>query len=263
MPNSVQQSVDLMKQSGDLGFVEFTTGLLDGVYETVVGHQISQLKEYSELVAQTSGSVEDFVLNTSGLDVADASTATSNGNEAVLETYLIEVLGFGENVNSIDVTPALIQHFSPQVSFANADTVSRSDLKAEVFNKLKSEGRQQYELLLEIIRIGYARLDTTKGFVETSLDFKVTASDSSHSDSRATDIKRSSWYANASAGASFKKWGFKVNGGYAASRLRVNTTSSSQASAIDTDIRMTGRVRVEFATSTFDATMAKIANTDA
>lgn len=120
---------------------------------------------------------------------------------------------------------------------------------------------QQYNLLTELVRIGFARLDTTGGFVETSLDFLVRGWDSAQIDSRTTAIRTADWYANGTVGGAFKKWGFRANGGYSQSNLSVSTTSQSVQSGLTTKINMTGRVRVEFATTTFDTSMAKIRST--
>ncbi len=266
MPDETQRAIDAAKKLNDLGFVEFTTGLLDGVYETIVQHQIDQLRSFSELVAQVSGTVEDFVLNTSGLDVADPNGATAPQNASILNSYIDEVLGIDSSGASADVTPQLATHFAAdaangQLTVAEpANSITLDALRALVFEKIKADAKQHYNLLLEIIRIGYARLDTTGGFVETGLDFRVSSNETYLDQSSATDIRANRWYVNGSVGASFKKWGFRVNGGYSSDRLRVNLTSSSKASSISTDIRMTGRVRVEFATSTFDTSMAKIRN---
>ena len=107
-------------------------------------------------------------------------------------------------------------------------------------------------MLKQLVALGFARVDTTKGFVETGLTFTVNAIDLESAQSRSTDIRSSSWHVNASVRGGFKKWGFSVNGGYSASRLRVKTVSQNQLSSTSLNATMMGRVRVEFATTSFD-----------
>ena len=262
--SSAQQSVDLAARVQEIGFTDFTISLLDGVYDTLVSNQIEQLKAYSELVQQVSGTVEEFVLNVSGLDVAGTSGITTGQNGAVLESYIADVLALDASASSHQVTPTILTHFAPAplmegtTELSADDTISKNALKEAVFSKIKSDMSQQYDLLTELVRIGYARLDTTGGFVETGLDFRVRGWDAAQVARRSTAIRTSDWYVNGSVGASFKKWGFRVNGGYSASNLSVSTTSQSAQTAVSTDINLSGRVRVEFATATFDTSMARV-----
>lgn len=84
---------------------------------------MDQLKTYSELVAQISGSVEDFVLNVSGVDVA--GTSTSPQNASALESYISQVLSL-DGAGPYPVSANLIGHFSPTpLTYADQGTTGQ------------------------------------------------------------------------------------------------------------------------------------------
>lgn len=265
--------LDLLKGAQDLGFVEFTKGLVSGVYDVVVDSQMEQLKAYAELLKQVSQTVEEYQLNVSGLDTTGSNPVTDNKD--LLEDYIEEVLelgppaGTGPYSADDDQFDKLVSHFGAQEMEgreANDVTAPKKDgdpyeikqkyLKELVYDKIDSGTNEQYELLKQMVALGFARVDTTKGFVETGLTFNVTALDRESSYARDTDVKASSWYARGSARLGLKKFGLSVNGGYSASRLRVKTISDSKLSSTNLDATMMGRVRVEFATTSFNSVVS-------
>lgn len=261
---SIGTGIGAFSKLNELGFVEFTTGLIEGVYDTIVESQIKQLKSYSDLVTSISGSVENFALNTSGLNIGDTLTsAQQSSNDAIIKSFLAATFpnsfgtttDDGTQLHALDVSAAS-SLLAPTTPFTTGTVIQT--IKKPAFDHLKGKITHQYDLLVELVRIGFARVDTTGGFVETNLDFRIRAAELDEVKSSQTDIRANSWYVNGKVGATFMKWGFQVNGGYASNRLRVSTTNSVQHSSVDMDARATGKVRVEFATTTFDTTMAKI-----
>lgn len=262
-----QNAVELLKQAQNLGFVDFTTSLVRGVFDVVVQSQIDQLKAFSELVSQVSKTIAEYQQEVTGIDFA--KPASDNAVSPKLENYIKEVLNF-------DLTTAtsgkfsldeqeyklLENHFGDQldddpskitlpVGTADGD-IDVGYLKGLVYDKLKGESRQQYDLLVQVLRLGFARLDVTAGHVQTGMRLSVTGLDEDTSTSYATDTRASGWHAGGYVRGVFKKIGFGVSGGYTASRLRVNVSSDRSISRTTAEGSMTGEVRIDFATSFFE-----------
>jgi len=263
---TIERGIDAFKNLNDLGFVEFATGLVSGVYDTVVSGQLEQLQAYSELVSAVSGSVEEFVLNTTGLNTSAGAT----GNSAAIDDYIVDVLGLDLADAPFDTATGagddlyelFVDQFGAAAMAAHpqgaSSKISLAELQSLVFDKLVADANQQYNLLTEIIRIGYARLDADSVEVKAALDFNISASETDVRNSYKTKVKSVQRTRNKDVGLSLKFLKFQSNRGYARNRLKVKTVSKSAASSINMSAQATGYVRVQFSTTTFDTEMAQV-----
>ncbi len=104
---SLESTMSLTTQVSKIGFVEFTTDLVKNVYNVIVQASMDQLKSFSELVKDVSGSVGDYQRKL-GLGGSDSPAATGNESlKANCEKYATEVLGLtGIPTSSTDLTIA-------------------------------------------------------------------------------------------------------------------------------------------------------------
>jgi hypothetical protein len=78
-----QSGIEVAKKVQDLGFAEFTKGLIDGTFDAVVGATIKQIEAYSKLLQQTTQSLNDFY--TVYKDTFDAAAQESGGTRTALQ----------------------------------------------------------------------------------------------------------------------------------------------------------------------------------
>jgi hypothetical protein len=265
--------MELLKQAQELGFVDFTKSLVSGVFDVVVQSQIDQLKAFAELVSQVSQSLAQYQQDVTGIDFTGAN-AFSNASPK-LEDYIKNVLKFNlpappASVYSLDMDefkllenhlgeaalhpPAPTPPQTPSVvppTAGGSGSIEVAYLKQAVFNKLKAETAEQYNLLVEMMKLGFARIDVTDGHVETKMNMHVTGLDQETAASYAADTQGNDWHAGGYVRGVFKKIGFGASGRYTSSRLRVNVSNTQSISRTTLDATMSGEVRIAFATSSF------------
>ena len=95
------QGLALIKEAQNLGFVEFTKGLVSGVFDVVVESQMEQLQSYADLLKQVSGTVEEYQLNVSGITSSGADrTVNITDNKERLNDYITTVLLLDSGTNA-------------------------------------------------------------------------------------------------------------------------------------------------------------------
>lgn len=264
--------VELLKQAQELGFVDFTKSLVSGVFDVVVQSQIDQLKAFAELVSQVSQSLAQYQKEVTGIDftgtVANASTKLEDYIKNVLKfnlpaspatSYTLDMGEFKllENHLGADVLnpppPTGTNTTAPVVppSAGSSGSIKIDYLKESVFNKLKAETTEQYNLLVEMMKLGFARIDVTAGHVATKMNMHVTGLDQEMAASYAADTQGNDWHAGGYVRGVFKKIGFGASGRYTSSRLRVNVSNTQSISRTNLDATMSGEVHIAFATSSF------------
>ena len=58
--DTAERAIGVAKQVQDLGFVEFTAGLINGTFDAIIGATIKQMKAYAELVADLAKTLSQF-----------------------------------------------------------------------------------------------------------------------------------------------------------------------------------------------------------
>src|SRR4028119_2179275 len=58
--SNAERAISVAKQVQDLGFVEFTAGLINGTFDAIIGATIKQMQAYAELVADLAKTLSQF-----------------------------------------------------------------------------------------------------------------------------------------------------------------------------------------------------------
>lgn len=262
-----QNAVELLKQAQNVGFVDFTKALVEGVFNTVLQTYADQAKTFGQLVDQVSKSVAAYQLEVSGIDFT--KPATDSAVVPKLESYIAEVLKFDtsdaaggkypideaefkllENHFGNALTTSDLSKLQPPVGTTNGE-IAITYLNEKVYNKIKAETVQQYDLLIQILEMGPQFVGINAGFVETEMRLNIAGHDEATSFSYAADTRASNWHAGGHVKGMFKKIGFGVSGGYTSNRMNVNFRNDQTISRTAVDGTMAGKVRIEFLTSTF------------
>jgi hypothetical protein len=205
-------------------FVDFTSTLIRGVFDTLVDVTREQLKTYVDMVSALSGGPDQFILQTLG-NVDDA--ALKYLNQVVLPTYTTHnvtanpasLVTTGTSVNV--ATPQLAVTLKPLQmqplldSFKGVDidgngtpntlavtlggtpvgttnTVTLGDLYAFTKAFLVRAGHRSFDELQALLRMGLARVVPNEGFIETALTFAINTNTTSEQSSSQTTTDVSS-----------------------------------------------------------------------
>jgi hypothetical protein len=268
------RGISVAKQVQDLGFVEFTAGLINGTFDAIIGATIKQMEAYAKLVADLAktltefqaANVSDAQINahlsdrypdgTGGTSIrkgytfentTDAATGvitTADTRKKAVENALIaETAGLGEGKK---LTGTLLSSTVTESQVTTIRTAISLMLASNMMDHLRAMARE-----------GMARIVITEGFLNTKLTFKVETTE--------THIKQEAQYRSNSFSASVsgyyagKKWG--VSGGVGYSRINVSTVNETTYDNTTMSAEMIGEVNLKFKTETFAPFEAPIVTT--
>jgi hypothetical protein len=166
-----------------INFVDFVSGLIDGVFNSIVTSSIEQMEAYSKMVADVSKSLSQF---------RDENTTEDDGKDALVEQFP-DVFDIGLDSFSGSPTPKLmlrdgvdqdtaLTKISGQLgSYAdgNIDSIDVSDPEAEA--KLIKAARShvataRQQLLATMVMMGLNRVVVTNGKISAKILYDFSAS---------------------------------------------------------------------------------------
>ena len=264
---SMSASAEIASQYGDT-FVDFTTGLVDGVVQTLVTSSIDQMSAYADLVSSISDGLQAFQETSTGLDLS-SSPGSETHNDSVLDSYIANVLGVDTTADPVNLSTDLTfmpnqesvsSHFAGILvndeSFTDVYTtdpngnitITLAKLRDFAKAKLLSGIENTYNMLLTLVREGWSKVLADKWSIETDLVFSFSASDRSSAYANTYSKKSKDWYAGGSlkTGKKINKWvNVSAWGGASGSSLSVARTSASSSSQVDASALMKGHVRID------------------
>lgn len=187
---------EFMKQ---VNFVDFVSGLIDGVFNSIITSNIQQMEAYSKMVADVSQSLNQF---------RDNNTTPNDGKDALVDNFPdvfdigIDDFGGGkepvvklrEGVDQDAVLPR-IQQALGQHSDKPIESIDVSD--PEVANTLILASRQQIatsrqQLLATMVLMGLSRIVVTNGKIQAKIkyDFNATSQRDLSRTAKAMDFAR-------------------------------------------------------------------------
>ena len=262
--STADRGISVAKRVQDLGFVEFTAGLINGTFDAIIGATIKQMEAYAKLVADLAktltefeaANVSDAQINAhlsdrypdgkggtsitqgytfkSTTDAATGVTTTADTRKKAVEDALIaETAGLGEGKK---LTGPLLSLTVTALEVTKIRTAISLMLASNMMDHLRAMARE-----------GMARIVITEGFLNTKLTFKV--------DTTEAHIKQEAQYRSNSFSTSVsgyyagKKWG--VSGGVGYSRINVSTVNETSYDNTSMTAQMIGEVNLKFKTETF------------
>ncbi|WP_437954727.1 hypothetical protein WME76_24500 [Sorangium sp. So ce119] len=208
-------------------FVDFTTNLVEDVFNALTNSSIDQLEAYGELVAKVSGTLADYQARTVGdLDAAAAGYI----NDVVLASFspanttppkvLYEGGTLSQNPTGTSLTfdvdhasaikslfvniyaprgasgaDILIDHLIDEYIDAQANTttivLNTSDVHSFAKEKIRRDVKTSYDTLVTILKLGMQKLVVTGGQISTKLTFHVESQESDELSSTVTQVDAS------------------------------------------------------------------------
>jgi len=272
--DTAARGIDVAKQVQNLGFVEFTAGLINGTFDAIIGATIKQMKAYAELVADLAKTLAQF--QAENISDAQVNAHLSNrypdgqGGTSVRSNYTFQataadpangVTGSTASQNLQAVVEALISETAvlkaPAVpltrttlGIALADTpitfspAQIGQIRLAIGQTLASN---MLDHLRAMAREGMARIVITDGSIRTKLTFKVTSTE--------VQATQKSKYDSQSFGANIRGsagWGWgRVSASASYSNFSVNTVNESSFDSLTMSTEMIGEVNIKFKTETF------------
>lgn len=271
--NAGDRAVGAVSQLSKIGFVEFTTGLVTNVYETIVHASLDQLKAYGDLVATVADTLAKYQ--------DDAIGDTDGKRQRTVDSYVRDVLRIplaDPAPDPVALTPEqkalLSKEFAGQTiddgeqeqpidHYLQGSSIALSPLRQFVLDKLRANTKHSYDLIKTMLQLGMQKVVVTDGDIETKLTFHVDAADSTDKNQATTDSRRTGWGVGGSltgqlgGGVAGKLVGSflggTVGGGYTNSKINVTVVNERSAAATNVNIDVIGHVNIRFRTDTFPA----------
>ena len=266
--DGVGAGVGALKEVQNLGFVDFTTGLITSTFDAIIAATIKQMDAYAELVADLAKSLSQFQAE----NVSDAHINArladrypdGNGGTVVRTDFDFSQENRGGNAKFQEVVEALIaetqvirepaERLSRAATSLNIPATNTTIVKFESahITKIRTAlGRALATSMLDHLRAmareGLARIVITDGKILSKLTFRVGATDQQsvqkskyHSDSLNVGVR----------GMAGWGWGaISISAGY--NQLNVNTVNESSFSNVSMNAEIIGQVEINFRTETF------------
>jgi hypothetical protein len=255
-----------MTQVNDIGFTEFTSGLVSSTFETLTSVALTQLKAYSELVASTSKTLAEYKKDTFGTDPEGSDAGAEKVRNDWIQENLVDTgLLKPDDADLSNATPFTADaEDAPQLAQIFGDIkvgaddfvkalgsaphkVTSETLHDFVGQKLAQTTQTEQDLLITILKIGMQKLVVTDGRIRTKLTFKVSATESRAEAGTSVSSKSQ----NFSAGLAFRKKALGASASYGRTQYTVNVVNESSYGVINVNAEIIGEVEIRFRTETF------------
>ncbi|AKI98974.1 hypothetical protein ATI61_106353 [Archangium gephyra] len=267
---AIERGTNAIKQVKELGFVEFTAGLINGTFDAIVGATIKQMEAYADMVARLAKTLTDFQAD--HISPADITKHLADtypdgvGGTSVRHTYEFVLTAANDELdipertareNLILVGEALakeVKSVSPDFTFDPTKHIQagkESFTEAWVTDARAAVGRLLAKSMIEHLRAmareGMARIVVTDGELLSRLTFKVNATEREIASASRYDAYSSEW----SAGAGYKGKRFRASFGYSSSNMHVSTVDESTFDDTTMTAEIIGQVKINFRTESF------------
>lgn len=257
------KGMDVASRVQDLGFVEFTAGLINGTFDAIIGATLKQMEAYAKLVGDLAQTLNEFQTanvsdaqidaylssrypdGTGGTSIRKAydfedTTDTSTGVvttaatkiKTITDTLILETSSLGNG----KLTGILLSDPVAEAEVTKIRTAISLLLASNMMSQLRAMARE-----------GMARIVITEGSITSRLTFKVETTD--------IDIRQASQYRASNISASVsgyysgKKWG--VSGAVGYSKINVSAVNETNFDKTTMTAEMFATVDLKFKTETF------------
>jgi len=247
MANGAGRAVSQATRLQEIGFAEFTSTLVNDVFEALIAAHLRQTQAYIDLVKAAAVGLRDFIAQTQGA-IGPQEVA------AFLDRFTLQV---GQPVGDPNALNDALELPAEAGEAQNNRVATAANLTATTKQRIEEAAARRlaanrFELLQETVRQGAMRLVVDNGVVETRLTF-TTFGQSSRT--RSTSERQVA--AEGGAGAVGGAFGFFAGVGGAAlggsrvgadARLTVSTANRSDRDVTGSRVQIFGRVEIRFKT---------------
>lgn len=245
----------------DVDFPKFVSGLIEGVFTSIVNSSIKQMHEFGKYLQMVAMTVKDFASENVPMNEARDNLAAKYPNA-------LQTQGQGPNKRlkaKPGASESAMPNFKELFGLDNADPDDEdSELQIVQAHQL-TMARQRQQMLATMVLMGINRIVVTDGEIKASVEFSVTSHEAASreltgtTEDKQTHVDQASEHAYAyEYDRSF--WGTDGSGsGSGRSRSATNVRVASATSGLteksdaymDSKAKLTGFVHVKFKSETF------------
>ena len=227
-------------------FPRFVSGLIEGVYTSIVNSSIKQMQEYGKLLEGVVKSAEEFAQDHISVDTARSYVASTFPQAVEMEQ------GDGGQRLKLkdDVEDKDVPDF--QKAFAMGEKVALdedNEAKIVAAAQLKM-ARDRQKMLATMVAMGINRIIVTDGEIKASVLFDVKSKDTAQRSTSASTYDSTT--SQSSSGGGFFGWLF---GGDDTTETKVSSAYSSEqeksTAELEARAKLSGSVTVRFKSETF------------
>jgi hypothetical protein len=223
-------------------FPKFVSGLIEGVYTSIVTSSIKQMQAYGKLLEGVVKSVEEFAQENVEPDAARSFVASSFPRAVVVDRSA----GAARLRLKDDVDDQDVPDFKAILGMAENVALDEENEQQVVLAAQLKMARQRQQQLATMVMMGINRIIVTEGEIKASVLFDMKAHDTAQRDTRAstydnqssTSTSDTSWWDSDSTVQT------KVSSAY--SEEREKSTAD-----LDVKAKLSGSVTVKFRSETF------------
>ncbi len=266
----------------DIGFAEFTTQLINDVFDGLVSQNIRQVQSYLELVEGLASTDQSYVesahsdISSDQVDallykvLPDTSESSTGGHlviagaelssaQAELLNAALQLLeadgGLTENMDPehMDSAAATTGAVDNKVVYATEFLTTENKVLTDTHVTVIREAAQrklaykQIYSIREMARMGMMRLIVDSGSIETRLTFSTYISSSSSSSSYSVDTQNKGKTGQLASGSALKKW-VNISANGANNQVKVRTATERSHDNTGSQVQIYGAVKVTFKT---------------
>jgi len=251
--SGVNAAIAATAKLNEIGFPEFTCKLITDVFDALISANLRQVAAYGELMSSVSKSLSQYINDTvddiSGVDVlafllkilpddANGGTSIRRDNNAVISddnrNALVGALKIQDGDNVIqDVSTAIPSGITYLKAF---DAICNAAANRLAANK--------YDMLVQMVKMGFMRLVIESGTIETRLYFSTWGSDYVNNNASYYDTTSEH---KVTVPGFLSLWGMNM-GITDTKRLTVTMSGASSNQSSSTASTITGGVTINFKT---------------
>ena len=250
--SSIESGIDASKQIQHIGFTEFTSQLIRETYDAIVSGSIEQMKNYADFISTISAGLDSFLSKSASridhdvyirelLDIQSESGPIGFSGDEKLKIKV------SNHFDGITIGDDPLKTFDTVLNNAPVGKITRDDLISFIDNKVKRNSEKNFKALETLVKLGLQKIVVDTGSIESKLTFHINAIDSKNINTH--DSSRSSHALDVSAG--FKLGWFGAEANYKYNRLDVSVVNENISSAVNLNVDIIGRVKINFKTESF------------
>ena len=249
MADAADQAIAQAVRLPEVGFAEFTTQLVTGVFDALLDADLRQMESYSNLVKVAAATLKDFINSTKdsvtatdisgflgnlpGLPKLTAPFTLDQANLLNSSVKLPDEAGVANNNQPIAVAGA--------AGPINLDANAIKGVNDAVARRIAAN---RYDLLNQMVRQGVLRLVVDNGVIETRLTFRTYGTSTSVGASSQAQTRASGF----GLGGGFTVGAAGLGGGGGDVRTTVSAASELQRDVNGSSVQIFGRVEIHFKT---------------
>lgn len=274
--DAIQAGMTAAGQVQNLGFVDFTKGLIDGTFQAVIGATISQMEAYAKLVGDLSKELSQFQAENVGQGEITAHLSErypdGKGGTSVRASFTFQPTDANSETGALaktanqklqEVVSSLVEETqalpapykltraedSLNISSTSDQIVKFEDAHIQLIRPAigRMLATSMMDTLRSMAREGMARIVITNGEILSKLTFDVNAT--------SEQSKQTNEYHSDSLGVSARAragWGWgsvAISGNY--NQLNVKTVNERNFDNVTMSAEIIGQVKIAFKTETF------------